>query len=99
MENEQHLIPVQEFCTCHEVELAFIDTLNEHGLITVTMIQATPYIYPEQMQHLEKMIRLHYDLGINIEGIHAVSNLLQRIENLHEELMAIKNRLNIYEND
>lgn len=98
MENKEHLISVQEFCTCHEVELAFIDTLNEHGLIRITVIQATPYIYPDQMQDLEKMIRLHYDLGINIEGIHAVSHLLQRVENLHEELTAIKNRLNIYEN-
>ena len=99
MENEKHLISVQEFCTCHEVELTFIDTLNEQGLINVTVIQAVQYIYPDEMKDLEKMIRMHYDLGINIEGIHAISHLLQRVENLHEELTTIKNRLNLYESD
>jgi DNA-binding transcriptional MerR regulator len=97
MKNEQHLIPVQEFCTIHQVELAFIDTLNEYGLISVTMVKATQYIYTDQLSNLEKLIRLHYDLGINLEGIHAISHLLQRVDSLHEELTGLRNRLNLYE--
>jgi len=99
METDQHLIPVHEFCSSHQIEVTFINTLNEFGLITVTVVETTRYIDTEQLRDLEKMIRMHYDLGINIEGIHAISHLLHLVENLHEELSAIKNRLNLYESD
>lgn len=97
MESEQHLISVQEFCTSHQIDLAFIDTLNEYGLISVTVIRADRYVYQDQLQDLEKMIRLHYDLGINLEGIQAISHLLDQVNNLHEELTSLRNRLNLYE--
>jgi len=98
METE-HLIPVHEFCACHKIEFSFINSLNEYGLIEVTTIEETIYIYKGQMKDLEKMIRLHYELDINIEGIDAISHLLQRVDNLHEELTALKNRLRLYEKE
>ena len=98
METEQ-LIPVHEFCASHKIEFSFINSLNEYGLIEVTTIEHTIYIYKEQMKDLEKMIRLHYELDINIEGIDAISHLLQRVDNLHEELTALKNHLRLYENE
>jgi len=93
----ENLIPVHEFCASHEIEFSFISSLNEFGLIEVKLIQETIYIYKEQIKDLEKMIRLHYELDINIEGIDAISHLLQRVDNLHEELNALKNRLRLYE--
>ncbi|MDO9136514.1 MAG: chaperone modulator CbpM [Lutibacter sp.] len=44
------------------------------------------------------MIRMHLDLNINIEGIDIAFNLLQKIDELENELISIKNRLRIYEN-
>jgi hypothetical protein len=98
MENE-HLIPAHEFCECHKIELSFISSLNEFGLIEVTQIEETVYIFKDQIRDLEKMMHLHYDLDINIEGIDAISHLLQRVDNLHKELNALKNRLKLYEDD
>ena len=43
------------------------------------------------------MIRLHYELDINIEGIDAISHLLQRVDQLQDELRIMKNRLSRYE--
>ena len=91
------LIPLQEVITHHNVEITFIDSLHEFGLIEITTVQQTRYVLKEQMSELEKMIRLHYELDINLEGIEAISYLLQRVNSLQEELNAAKNRLRVYE--
>jgi len=83
----------------HKIEMSFIHSLNESGLIQITTVERTQYISREQLSDLEKMIRLHYELDINIEGIESIAHLLQRVENLHEELTVLKNRLKLYENE
>ncbi len=45
------------------------------------------------------MMRLNFELDINMEGIDAISNLLQQIDNLQKELISTKNKLTLYEND
>jgi len=42
------------------------------------------------------MMRFHYDLNINIEGIDAITHLLQQIEDLQQELIATKNKLRLH---
>lgn len=98
MENE-HLISIDQFCTLYGIEFSFIHALTEHGLIEVTTIEETSYLYKEHIHYVEKMIRLHYDLDINIEGIDAIFHLLQRVDTLHGELNALKNRLMLYERE
>jgi len=98
METE-NLIAVQLFCTHHHIEISFISALSEFGLIEVTTISETEYISTGQLSDLEKMIRLHYDLDINMEGIDAIYNLLKRENNLRGELNALKNRLRLYEEE
>ena len=51
-----NLISVQQFCIHHNVEFAFINSLNEYGLIEVTTVEETQYIYEGQLKDLEKMI-------------------------------------------
>jgi PleD family two-component response regulator len=36
-------------------------------------------------------------MDINVEGIEAVSHLLERIQRLQDELTGLKNRLRLYE--
>ena len=43
------------------------------------------------------MIHIHQDLNVNIEGIDVVVNLLQKMENLQNELISVKNTLRLYE--
>ncbi len=96
METED-LIPLQEIIKHHDVESTFIDSLLEFGLIKVTIVEETRYVFKEQISELEKMIRWHYELDINLEGIETICHLLQRVTSLQEELNAVKNRLSIYE--
>ncbi|GAC1443183.1 MAG: hypothetical protein NVSMB63_11960 [Sediminibacterium sp.] len=96
METEQ-LISVHELCRHHEIEFSFIDALQEFGLIETRTVETTRYIDAAQLKDLEKMIRLHYELDINVAGIDAISHLLNRIDDLCRQLTAIKSRLRLYE--
>ena len=42
------------------------------------------------------MMRFHYDLNINLEGIDVIARLLKRIEDLQHELRHARNKLSIY---
>jgi hypothetical protein len=98
MENEQ-LIPAGELCVSYNVELSFITALTEYGLIEVVTVEGTPCIDKARLKDLERMIRLHYDLDINMEGIDAISHLLRRVDTMQEELNALRNRLKRYEGE
>ena len=93
----EHLIPVEQLCSNYNIEFSFIDSLHEYGLVQLTKVEEVRYIIPEQIYALERMIRLHYELDINIEGIDAISHLLQRVDQLQDELRIMKNRLSRYE--
>jgi hypothetical protein len=88
----EHLIAIEEFCTHYQVESSFIYSLAEFELIEVITIEETKYLSKDQIRDAEKMIRLHYDLDINIEGIQAIFHLLQRVDNLKDELGALRNK-------
>lgn len=93
----ENLILVRQFCTSHEIEISFVESLQEYGLIEITVIGQETYIPVERLNDLEKMIRLHYDLQVNMEGIDIISGLLQKIDSLQKESQQLKNRLNFYE--
>jgi hypothetical protein len=78
--------------------MSFFSSLNEIGLIQITNIEESNYIHQDKINDIEKIIRIHRDLEINIEGIDIAFNLLQKIDELENELNTLKNRLRIYEN-
>lgn len=95
--NKVNLIPANEFCASHNIEISFIDSLQETGLIEITTIKDTDYIQESQLYDLEKIVRLYYELDINLEGIDTVFHLLQRINDMQDEITLLKNRLRLYE--
>lgn len=95
MENE-NLILIAQFCKYHQVEPSFIVSLDQYGLVTVVEVANERYISAEEIMVVEKMMRLHYDLGINLEGIDAIAHLLKQIEKLQEELRLVENKLTTF---
>lgn len=87
-----NLIATTEICTYHEVEYAFISSLNEAGLLQFEIVDQTTYVIEDDLQKLEKMIRMHHELEINIAGIEAIMHLLQRVEQMQDELRTLRNR-------
>lgn len=96
--NTKNLIAVNDFCNNHKIEVSFISSLYRTGLIEVTTVEDSGFIDAEQLQQLEKFIRLYYELDINLEGIESITHLLKRIKSLQDEIITLKNRLRLYEN-
>lgn len=96
---EKNLIAITTLCSHYEIEFSFIDALHKTGLIQIEIIKQDQFIHQDQIGDLEKMIRLHQELNVNIEGIDVVFNLLEKEKEMREELNALKNRLQLYEND
>ena len=93
------LIAAEDFCTWHQVEYTFIHSLKEAGLVEVRVTGQGTYIPETELQKLERMIRLHHELEINVAGIEAITHLLQRVESIQEEMRSLRNRLKRYEAD
>jgi hypothetical protein len=85
------------FCRVNNIDYTFIERLEQNGLIQTNVQSGNVYIPEEQLPELEKIIRLYYDMDINIEGIETIRYLVQKIETLHDEMIQLKNRLSLYE--
>lgn len=94
---KEELIPARDFCSYYKVEYSFIRDLEKFGLIEITSVEADPYIQQDQLQKLEQMVRLYYDLNINFEGIDAIAHLVDRVKMMQSEITGLKNRLKLYE--
>lgn len=92
-----NLISIQQFCTQYEIPITFINTLHEYELIEIIVTKDKNYLKEAQIERIEKMIRLHYDLEINLEGIHVIDNLIDRLENLQSQITKLNNKLKFYE--
>jgi len=97
MEND--LLLVEEFCSYYNVEYNFIELLHEHDLIEVISINQQHYLHTDALSDLEMLLRMHYDLNINLEGIEVINNLLSRLNNLHRQIIHLKSKLKVYENN
>lgn len=93
------LILIKHFCTNHGIEFSFIDSLNEFGLVEVIIHEDNKYLPQDQLKDVEKMMRMHYDLDINMEGIDVISQLLKRINGLQQELLTTQNKLKLFEEE
>jgi hypothetical protein len=91
--NTDNLIRIEYFCEQYNVEPAFVNSLHEFGLINVMVVEDSKYLSNEDLKEIEKMIRLHYELGINMEGIDVISNLLNQIADLQQELTVARNKI------
>lgn len=92
-----YLIGIDKFCANHNIEISFISSLQESGLIEIQTIKESGFIEPAQLSQLEKIVRLYYELEINLEGIETINYLLQQLNNMQDENIALRNRLRLYE--
>lgn len=85
-------ISVITFCEYHQIDPDFVYALQESGLLELQKEQEEFYIINQQIDVLEKYIRMHYELGINIEGLEVITRLLTQMEEMQAELNLLKRR-------
>lgn len=86
-------IPVTLFCESHRIETTFIDELEQFGLIELKVEQSTRLIAADHLPAVEKMLLLHEEMGINLEGIETVMHLLDKIQLMQSEMLQLRKRL------
>jgi hypothetical protein len=95
--SDQEIISLDTYCSYYNVELEFIRTLEEYGLISISYRESKGFIQKEEVSRLEQFSRMYYELNINVPGIDALQHLLEKIKQLQLETEALRNRLRIYE--
>jgi hypothetical protein len=93
----KYLVAVDDFCANHNIEISFISSLQQSGLIDIITIREAGFIEASQLQQLEKFVRLFYELDINLEGVESITHLLQKITAMQDEIVTLRNRLSLYE--
>ncbi|CDF78997.1 transcriptional regulator, MerR family [Formosa agariphila KMM 3901] len=95
---ENHYILVRTICVQYKIEPVFLEDLQGIGLVDIITIENDKFLHQDTLADLEKMIRLHNELNVNLEGIDVVFNLLKKVNTLQQELSVTKNKLLFYEN-
>lgn len=93
----ENLVALNDFCASHNIEISFINSLQQSGLVEIVTVRKVCFISVEQLNHLERIVRLYYEMDINLEGIETITHLLQQIQLLQSENIALRNRLRLYE--
>ncbi len=92
----ENLISLKQFCEYHEIDQNFILSLHDLEIIEIIIVNENEYFHMDALEKTEKIIRLHLDLSINIEGIDVIIQLLEKIKLLENELSISKNKLSFY---
>jgi len=98
MDTEKY-IPVLHLCDLYQIEISFFKELNEVGLIEMVSRQNSMYVHEDKLYKVERIIRIHRELNVNIEGIDVVLNLLEKVDKLQNEVYSVQSRLRLYEDD
>lgn len=97
--NMEEMIPASVFCIHHNIELSFISSLHESGLIETIDREEQIFVPLSELSHLEMLVRLHHEMDINLEGIETITYLLNRLNNMQQQIAALTKRLSMYEDE
>lgn len=91
------LIPATEFCIYCHIAPSVITDLHEAGLVEIVVLEGRQFLYLEHIRETEKLIRMHTELEINLQGIEAILHLLKKIDTMEQQIRALEQQLKLYE--
>ncbi len=96
MAREKYIL-VRHYCQHTQIDDSFVERLQEYGLITFEEKKKDLFMDEKDISEIERMFRLHNDLGINFEGLDAIKQILKRIKKMEKEMDLLQKRLRLYE--
>jgi len=94
---ETELITIRDYCINYAIDPSFINELEESGLLILTIIDGDKFIHFEQLVEMDRFIHFHYDLEINVAGIEAIVNLLQKVRHMQHEIEILRTHIHVHE--
>ena len=88
-----NFIAIEEFCTYHGIQVTLVREFADFGLVHLQEQEQKAFVPAEEIEKLERMIRLHSELGINKEGLEIILNMRDQLISLNSELETIRYRL------
>ena len=79
-------ISIETFCEFHQVGHQQIHAFIEFGLVEIIRVEQVIIIPEEQVEHLERCLRLANDLGVNMEGLEVINNMRGKMLRMQQEL-------------
>ena len=95
--NTENFIQLKEICLYYKVEASFLEQAENAGLVELTTYEKERYLHLEHIATIEKILRLHTELSVNLEGIDVIFNLLDKMGRLQDELGEARAKLALYE--
>lgn len=92
---EHQLIIIDTYCQRTSIQQRFIHDLNGLGLITLVREDEVPCIQDTDIPKIEQLHRIHTDLNVNMEGLDIIYNMLNRMQNMQEEIRQLRQELEI----
>ena len=83
------MITITEITAYHRVSPDLLDELQQLGLIEIVP-EPEPNVRVEQLDALERMLRLHRELGVNPAGIETILHMRLRIEALQRRVRELE---------
>ncbi len=96
MAREKYIL-VSHYIQNSQIEDSFVQHLKEFGLITFEEKKNDYFIDEGDINEIERMFRLHNDLGINFEGLDAIKQMLKRLRRMEKEMDLLQKKLRLYE--
>ena len=90
---EFQFISVREFCSFHDIDIARVQEFFDFGLLIPHEHRGMLCVLEEDIEPLETMLRLRFDLGINLEGVETIMHLRRRIQELQSRLEEMEYQL------
>jgi len=90
MKEYKQYIAVKSICTLYEVSEMMLFNMADYDLIEIVITDEVPHLSFEDVAKLERYIRLYLDLGINIEGLAVIKDLLEEREILRMEIERLR---------
>ena len=83
-------VTIKELAAFHHIEEAYIMEFVQTGIIPAHKRKSVMHIHLEDVSELERAIRLHRDLQVNLHGVEIICRLRNRIIRLEEEMAVLK---------
>ena len=90
-------ITVEEFADFHQVTTELIKQFADFGLVRIQQVERQYCIDPEQMERCERAIRIHKDLGVNMEGVEIILDMRDKYSEMQKELLRLRHQIKKHE--
>ncbi len=94
---QRNYILITQYCEYSNIKPSFLENLFEYGLVRFEKEENAIYINEEDIPEIERLYRLHQDLGINFEGLDAINHMLRRMEKMERTINLLQKKINLYE--